>query len=384
MRVVEGSIGRRQKIRMMSSGNEFMVERVGIFTPKRKDTEALAAGGVGYIIAGIKDIESAPVGDTITLAQRPAAQALSGFKQVQPRVFAGLFPISSDDYEDCREALRKLKLNDAALMFEPETSQALGFGFRCGFLGMLHMEIVQERLEREYDLDLITTAPTVVYQVETTAGELIEIHNPAGVSVPLLTPAHLIQANILLPEAYIGPVITLCIEKRGVQKDMQFLGNQVSLVFLLPLSEVVLDFFDRLKSVSRGYASFDYEFVRFEAANLVKLDVLINGEKVDALSLIVHRSNADYRGRELAAKMKELIPRQMFDVAIQAAIGSNIIARTNVKALRKNVTAKCYGGDVTRKRKLLEKQKAGKKRMKQVGSVEIPQDAFLAVLKVDN
>jgi GTP-binding protein LepA len=387
VRVVEGSIGRRQKIRMMSSGNEFMVERVGIFTPKRKDTEALADGGVGYIIAGIKDIESAPVGDTITLAQRPAAQALSGFKQVQPRVFAGLFPISSDDYEDCREALRKLKLNDAALMFEPETSQALGFGFRCGFLGMLHMEIVQERLEREYDLDLITTAPTVVYQVETTAGELIEIHNPAD--LPPVNKINeirepIIQANILLPEAYIGPVITLCIEKRGVQKDMQFLGNQVSLVFLLPLSEVVLDFFDRLKSVSRGYASFDYEFVRFEAANLVKLDVLINGEKVDALSLIVHRSNADYRGRELASKMKELIPRQMFDVAIQAAIGSNIIARTNVKALRKNVTAKCYGGDVTRKRKLLEKQKAGKKRMKQVGSVEIPQDAFLAVLKVDN
>jgi GTP-binding protein LepA len=387
VRVVEGSIGKRQKIRMMSSGHEFMVERVGIFTPKRKDTEALAAGSVGYIIAGIKDIESAPVGDTITLAQRPAAQALGGFKQVQPRVFAGLFPISTDDYEDCREALRKLKLNDAALMFEPETSQALGFGFRCGFLGMLHMEIVQERLEREYDLDLITTAPTVVYQVETTAGELIEIHNPAD--LPPVNKINeirepIIQANILLPEAYIGPVITLCIEKRGVQKDMQFLGSQVSLVFLLPLSEVVLDFFDRLKSVSRGYASFDYEFVRFEAANLVKLDVLINGEKVDALSLIVHRSNADYRGRELAAKMKELIPRQMFDVAIQAAIGSNIIARTNVKALRKNVTAKCYGGDVTRKRKLLEKQKAGKKRMKQVGSVEIPQDAFLAVLKVDN
>ena len=325
VRVVEGSIGKRQKIRMMSSGHEFMVERVGIFTPKRKDTEALAAGSVGYIIAGIKDIESAPVGDTITLAQRPAAQALGGFKQVQPRVFAGLFPISTDDYEDCREALRKLKLNDAALMFEPETSQALGFGFRCGFLGMLHMEIVQERLEREYDLDLITTAPTVVYQVETTAGELIEIHNPAD--LPPVNKINeirepIIQANILLPEAYIGPVITLCIEKRGVQKDMQFLGSQVSLVFLLPLSEVVLDFFDRLKSVSRGYASFDYEFVRFEAANLVKLDVLINGEKVDALSLIVHRSNADYRGRELASKMKELIPRQMFDVAIQAAIGS--------------------------------------------------------------
>jgi len=387
VRVMEGRIGTRQKIRIMSSGNEFTVEKVGIFTPKRKDTDVLQAGSVGYIIAGIKDIESAPVGDTITLAQRPAARPLADFKHVQPRVFAGLFPISSDDYEDCREALRKLKLNDAALQFEPETSQALGFGFRCGFLGMLHMEIVQERLEREYDLDLITTAPTVVYQVETTAGAVIEIHNPAD-----LPPVNqireirepIIQANILLPEAYIGAVIALCIEKRGVQKDMQFLGSQVSLVFLLPLSEVVLDFFDRLKSVSRGYASFDYEFVRFEVANLVKLDVLINGEKVDALSLIVHRSNADYRGRELAAKMKELIPRQMFDVAIQAAIGSNIVARTNVKALRKNVTAKCYGGDVTRKRKLLEKQKAGKKRMKQVGSVEIPQDAFLAVLRVDN
>ncbi|HKJ51951.1 MAG TPA: translation elongation factor 4, partial [Gammaproteobacteria bacterium] len=387
VRVVEGRIATRSKIRIMSSGNEFAVERVGIFTPKRKDTDVLQAGSVGYIIAGIKDIESAPVGDTITLAQRPATQALSGFKQVQPRVFAGLFPISSDDYEDCREALRKLKLNDAALQFEPETSQALGFGFRCGFLGMLHMEIVQERLEREYDLDLITTAPTVVYQVETTAGELIEIHNPAD--LPPVNKINeirepIIQANILLPEAYIGPVISLCIEKRGVQKDMQFLGSQVSLIFLLPLSEVVLDFFDRLKSVSRGYASFDYEFLRFEAASLVKLDVLINGERVDALSNIVHRSNAEYRGRELAARMKELIPRQMFDVAIQAAIGSNVIARTNVKALRKNVTAKCYGGDVTRKRKLLEKQKAGKKRMKQVGSVEIPQDAFLAVLRVDN
>ncbi|MCP4766005.1 MAG: elongation factor 4 [Gammaproteobacteria bacterium] len=387
VRVMEGQIKPKQKIRMMSSGTEFMVEKVGIFTPKRKQTEYLQAGGVGFIIAGIKDIESARVGDTITLSQNPAEQALADFKQVQPRVFAGLFPISSDDYEDCREALKKLKLNDAALQFEPETSQALGFGFRCGFLGMLHMEIVQERLEREYDLDLITTAPTVVYQVETTSGELVEIHNPAdlppinkinGIREPI------IQANILLPEAYIGAVITLCIEKRGAQKDMQFLGSQVSLVFEIPLSEVVLDFFDRLKSVSRGYASFDYEFLRFEESNLVKLDVLINAEKVDALSLIVHRSNADYRGRELASKMKELIPRQMFDVAIQAAIGSNIIARTNVKALRKNVTAKCYGGDITRKRKLLEKQKAGKKRMKQVGSVEIPQDAFLAVLKVDS
>ncbi len=387
VRVMQGGIRPRQKIRMMSSGREYTVEKVGIFTPKRKATEQLQAGDVGFIISGIKDIESAKVGDTITLSQDPADAALAGFKEVQPRVFAGLFPISSDDYENCREALKKLKLNDAALQFEPETSQALGFGFRCGFLGLLHMEIVQERLEREYDLNLITTAPTVIYQIETTAGKVLEIHNPAD--LPAVNKINeirepIIQANILLPEEYIGAVIALCIEKRGVQKDIQYMGNQVSLVFELPLSEVVLDFFDRLKSVSRGYASFDYEFLRFESSNLVKLDVLINGEKVDALSLIMHRSNADYRGRELASKMKELIPRQMFDVAIQAAIGSNIVARTNVKALRKNVTAKCYGGDVSRKRKLLEKQKAGKKRMKRVGSVEIPQDAFLAVLKVDS
>ena len=387
VRVVEGSIRPRQKIQIMSTGREFMVEKVGVFTPKRKETGQLQAGDVGFIIAGIKDIESAKVGDTITLGQNPARQALADFKEIQPRVFAGMFPISSDDYTNCREALKKLKLNDAALQFEPETSQALGFGFRCGFLGLLHMEIVQERLEREYDLNLITTAPTVIYQVETTAGEIIEIHNPAD--LPAINRINeirepIIRASMLLPEDYIGSVIALCIEKRGVQKDLQYIGDQVSLVFELPLSEVVFDFFDRLKSVSRGYASFDYELVRFEAANLVKLDVLINAEKVDALSLIVHRDNADYRGRELTSKMKELIPRQMFDVAIQAAIGSNIIARTNVKALRKNVTAKCYGGDITRKRKLLEKQKAGKKRMKKVGRVEIPQDAFLAVLKVDN
>jgi GTP-binding protein LepA len=387
VRVMQGSVRPRQKIRMMSSGREYMVEKVGIFTPKRKDTEHLQAGDVGFIISGIKDIESAKVGDTITLSQAPADEALADFKEIQPRVFAGMFPISSDDYENCREALKKLKLNDAALQFEPETSQALGFGFRCGFLGMLHMEIVQERLEREYGLNLITTAPTVIYEIETTAGEVIEIHNPAD--LPAINRINeirepIIQANILLPDEYIGAVIALCIEKRGVQKDIQYMGKQVSLVFELPLSEVVLDFFDRLKSVSRGYASFDYELLRFEASNLVKLDVLINAEKVDALSLIIHRSNADYRGRELASKMKELIPRQMFDVAIQAAIGSNIVARTNVKALRKNVTAKCYGGDVSRKRKLLEKQKAGKKRMKQVGNVEIPQDAFLAVLKVDH
>lgn len=386
VRVVEGRIRPRQKIRIMSTGREFMVEKVGVFTPKRKETAQLQAGDVGFIISGIKDIESAKVGDTITLSQNPAQQALADFKEVQPRVFAGMFPISSDDYDNFREALKKLKLNDAALQFEPETSQALGFGFRCGFLGLLHMEIVQERLEREYDLDLITTAPTVIYQVATTAGEIIEIHNPAD--LPAINRINeirepIIRASMLLPEDYIGSVIALCIEKRGIQKDLQYIGNQVSLVFELPLSEVVFDFFDRLKSVSRGYASFDYELVRFEAANLVKLDVLINAEKVDALSLIVHRDNADYRGRELTSKMKELIPRQMFDVAIQAAIGSNIIARTNVKALRKNVTAKCYGGDISRKRKLLEKQKAGKKRMKKVGRVEIPQDAFLAVLRID-
>ena len=387
VRVMEGSITPKQKIMMMSSGQEYLVEKVGVFTPKRKDTGRLGCGEVGYIISGIKDIESARVGDTITLAKTPAAEPLPGFKEVQPRVFAGLFPVSSDDYENFREALKKLKLNDAALHFEPETSQALGFGFRCGFLGMLHMEIVQERLEREYDLDLITTAPTVIYQVETTAGEVIEIHNPA--ELPPVNKIReirepIIRANILTPETYIGNIMTLCIEKRGVQKQVQYMGSQVQLEYELPLSEVVLDFFDRLKSVSRGYASFDYEFLRFEPANLVKLDILINGERVDALSIIVHRDNAEYRGRELASKMKELIPRQMFDVAIQAAIGSNIIARTNVKALRKNVTAKCYGGDVTRKKKLLEKQKAGKKRMKQVGKVEIPQDAFLAVLQVDN
>jgi GTP-binding protein LepA len=387
VRVMQGVIRPKQKIRMMSNNTEFLVDQVGVFTPKRKPIPELSAGDVGYIIASIKDIESARVGDTITALQNPAKAPLPGFKEVQPRVFAGLFPVSSDDYEDMREALKKLKLNDASLQFEPETSQALGFGFRCGFLGMLHMEIVQERLEREYDLDLITTSPTVIYQVLTTSGELLEIHNPSE-----LPPVNkideirepIIRANILTPEAYIGAIITLCIEKRGVQKEIQYLGSQVSIVYELPMSEVVLDFFDRLKSVSRGYASFDYEFLRFEEAKLIKLDVLINGERVDALSVILHRDNAEYRGRELASKMKELIPRQMFDVAIQAAIGSNIIARTNVKALRKNVTAKCYGGDVTRKKKLLEKQKAGKKRMKQVGRVEIPQDAFLAVLKVDN
>ena len=386
VRVLEGRIAKKTRMKVMSTHQEYPVDEVGVFTPKRTTRAALEAGEVGYIIAGIKEIDGAPVGDTITDAQRPTDRALAGFQRVQPRVFAGLFPVASDDFEDLREALRKLRLNDAALNFEPENSQALGFGFRCGFLGMLHMEIVQERLEREYDLDLITTAPTVIYQVERTDGEVIEIDNPA--SLPPVNKIQevrepIIDAHILLPQEFVGNVISLCIEKRGVQKKMQYLGNQVQLSYELPLSEVVLDFFDRLKSVSRGYASFDYEFNRFQAANLVRLDILINGETVDALALIVHRDNADYRGRELTGRMKELIPRQMFEVAIQAAIGGKIIARTNVKALRKNVTAKCYGGDITRKRKLLEKQKEGKKRMKQVGKVEIPQEAFLAVLQVD-
>jgi GTP-binding protein LepA len=387
VRIVEGRLARRDKIRVMSTGRTFQVEKLGVFTPKPVDRNTLVAGDVGFLIAGIKDIDGAPVGDTLTLANAPADAPLPGFKMVQPNVFAGLYPVSSDDYEDLRDALQKLRLNDAALHYEPETSEALGFGFRCGFLGMLHMEIVQERLEREYDLDLITTAPTVIYEVLDTRGEIIKIDNPA--SLPPVNQIEeirepIIMANILVPQDYLGNVITLCIEKRGVQKNMQYLGSQVSLNYELPMSEIVLDFFDRLKSVSRGYASFDYHFLRFQPAPLVRLDVLINGERVDALSLIVHRDVALARGRSLATKMKELIPRQMYDVAIQAAIGAQIIARTTVKALRKNVTAKCYGGDITRKRKLLEKQKAGKKRMKQFGRVEIPQAAFLAVLRVDN
>jgi len=386
VRIVDGRLSRRDKIRVMSTGRNFQVEKLGVFTPKPVDRNELVAGDVGFLIAGIKDIEGAPVGDTLTLAKDPAAEALPGFKTVQPNVFAGLYPVSSDDYENLRDALQKLRLNDAALHYEPETSEALGFGFRCGFLGMLHMEIVQERLEREYDLDLITTAPTVIYEVLDSSGEVTRIDNPA--SLPPVNKIEeirepIILASILVPQDYLGNVITLCVEKRGVQKDMQYLGSQVSLNYELPMSEIVLDFFDRLKSVSRGYASFDYHFVRFQAAPLIKLDVLINGERVDALSLIVHRDAAQSRGRALATKMKELIPRQMYDVAIQAAIGAQIIARTTVKALRKNVTAKCYGGDITRKRKLLEKQKAGKKRMKQFGKVEIPQAAFLAVLRVD-
>ncbi|MEZ5541663.1 MAG: translation elongation factor 4 [Pseudomonadota bacterium] len=387
IRVMDGRLTKRDKIRVMSTGRGFQVERLGVFTPKQTDRDLLEAGDVGYVIAGIKDIDGAPVGDTLTLVGNPADTALPGFKTVQPNVFAGLYPVSSDAYEDLRDALQKLRLNDAALHYEPETSEALGFGFRCGFLGMLHMEIVQERLEREYDLDLITTAPTVIYEVLDTQGATVKIDNPASLP-PVNQIAEIrepiILAKILVPQDYVGNVITLCIEKRGVQRDMQYLGSQVSLNYELPLSEVVLDFFDRLKSVSRGFASFDYHFLRFQAAPLVKLDILINGERVDALSVIVHRDLAQARGRALASRMKELIPRQMYDVAIQSAIGGQIIARTNVKALRKNVTAKCYGGDITRKRKLLEKQKAGKKRMKQFGKVEIPQAAFLAVLRVDN
>jgi GTP-binding protein LepA len=385
IRVMNGVIKPKDKMRIMSTGRVFQVEKVGVFTPKKMDKSQLRAGEVGYVIAGIKEIDGAPVGDTITLENNRADKPLPGFKEMVPRVFSGLYPVSSDDYEDLRDALQKLRLNDAALHYEPETSQALGFGFRCGFLGMLHMEIVQERLEREYDLDLITTAPSVVYEVLKSDGELIRIENPAALPDPgkieeVREP--IINATVLVPQDYLGNVITLCIEKRGVQKNLQYLAGQVQLSYELPMNEVVLDFFDRLKSVSRGYASFEYEFVRFQASPLVKLDILINGERVDALSLIVHRDQAQSRGRDLTSKMKELIPRQMFEVAIQAAIGSKIIARTTVKALRKNVTAKCYGGDITRKRKLLEKQKAGKKRMKQVGRVDIPQEAFLAVLQV--
>ena len=386
VRIVNGSLRKKQKITVMSTGKSFIAEKLGVYTPKQLEQQILNAGQVGFVIAGIKDIFGAPVGDTITATDNPAGEALPGFETVQPRVFAGLYPVSSDDYGNMREALDKLRLNDSALNFEPETSQALGFGFRCGFLGMLHMEIVQERLEREYDIDLITTAPTVIYEVETHNGEVIMVDNPAKLPDPgtiLEVREPIILANILVPQAYLGNVINLCIEKRGVQKNMQYAGGQVSLNYELPLSEVVLDFFDRLKSVSRGYASFDYEFLRFDPSPLVKLDVLINGEKVDALSIIVHRDLSQNRGRDLVEIMKDLIPRQMYEVAIQAAIGAKIIARSTVKAMRKNVTAKCYGGDITRKKKLLEKQKAGKKRMKQVGSIEIPQEAFLAVLQVN-
>ena len=386
VRVMQGEIKPGDKILVMSTGRTHLVDDVGVFTPKRKKLERLAAGEVGWINASIKDVHGAPVGDTLTHAGKPAEEPLPGFQTMQPRVFAGLFPVSADDYPALREALDKLRLNDAAMFFEPESSEAMGFGFRCGFLGMLHMEIVQERLEREYDLDLITTAPTVVYEVAKTDGTVLQMDNPAKLPPPqqiaeIREP--IIVANILTPGEYVGNVIKLCEEKRGVQRSIQYLATQVQVTYELPLAEVVLDFFDRLKSVSRGYASMDYHMDRFDAGPFVRVDVLINGDRVDALSLIVHRSHAERRGRELVERMKDLIPRQQFDVAIQAAIGAAIIARSTVKALRKNVLAKCYGGDVSRKKKLLEKQKEGKKRMKQVGRVEIPQEAFLAVLKVD-
>ncbi|MEN0038663.1 MAG: translation elongation factor 4 [Cellvibrio sp.] len=387
VRVKQGTLRLKDKIITKTIGKAQLVDGVGVFSPKPTQLKELKAGEVGFVVAGIKDIHGAPVGDTITHAQTPDVEALEGFQKIKPQVYAGMFPISSDDFEDFREALAKLTLNDASLFYEPESSDALGFGFRVGFLGMLHMEIIQERLEREYDLDLITTAPTVVFEVVKRGGEVIFVDNPSKLPDPgsieeMREP--IVEANILVPQEHLGNVITLCIEKRGVQKDLQFTGSQVSVRYELPMNEVVTDFFDRLKSVSRGFASLDYSFVRFQAANLVRLDVLINSEKVDALAIIVHRDKAHGMGRSLTEKMKELIPRQMYDVAIQAAIGGQIVARSTVKALRKDVTAKCYGGDATRKKKLLEKQKAGKKRMKQVGSVEIPQAAFFAVLKIDS
>ena len=386
IRVTQGSLKKGQKIRVKSTGRDWQIDDVGVFTPKRHSTGLLQAGQVGFMIAGIKDIHGAPVGDTLVDSKFSDTDALPGFKKVKPQVYAGLFPVSSDDFEDFREALEKLTLNDASLIYEPETSDALGFGFRCGFLGMLHMEIIQERLEREYDLDLITSAPTVVYEVITTDGQTLYVDNPSrlpdvGSIEEMREP--MVAATILVPNEYVGSVMTLCVEKRGIQRDLKYMGSQVQIEFDLPMAEVVMDFFDRLKSATRGFGSLDYSFVRFQACPLVRLDILINGERVDALAAIVHKDHSQSRGRELAEKLRELIPRQMFDVAIQAAIGRHVIARTTVKALRKNVTAKCYGGDATRKRKLLEKQKAGKKRMKQVGRVEIPQDAFLAVLKVD-
>ncbi len=387
VRVVDGALRPKDKIRFMATGAQYLTEHVGVFTPKSVDKPQLSAGEVGFVIAGIKELKSAQVGDTITLLDNPAAQPLPGFKKVQSQVFAGLYPVESHDFEALRDALTKLQLNDAALQFEPEVSQALGFGFRCGFLGLLHMDIVQERLEREYDMDLITTAPTVVYEVVMKDGSTVNVENPS--KLPDLSKIEeirepIITATIYVPEEFVGNVITLCNQKRGVQLDMQYHGKQVMLRYDLPMNEVVMDFFDKLKSTSRGYASLDYEFKEYRAGDLVKLDILVNNEKVDALSLIVHRATSVYRGRELAAKMRELIPRQMFDVAVQAAIGANIIARENVKAMRKNVLAKCYGGDITRKKKLLEKQKAGKRRMKQVGNVEIPQEAFLAILQVSD
>jgi GTP-binding protein LepA len=387
VRIVNGTLKPKDKILFMATGAQHLTENVGVFTPKSQPREELSAGQVGFVIAGIKELKDAKVGDTITSITRPASKALPGFKEVQPQVFAGLFPVESNQYEALRDSLEKLKLNDSSLRYEPEVSQALGFGFRCGFLGLLHMEIVQERLEREFDMDLITTAPTVIYEVVQRDGTVLLVDNPS--KLPDLSKIEeirepIVSVNLYMPQEYVGSVITLCTTKRGTQIDMSYHGKQVLLKYELPMGEIVLDFFDKLKSVSRGYASMDYEFKEYRSADVVKVDILINGEKVDALSIIVHRANSQYRGREVAAKMRELIPRQMFDVAIQAAIGANIISRENVKALRKNVLAKCYGGDISRKRKLLEKQKAGKKRMKQVGSVEIPQEAFLAILRVDD
>jgi len=387
VRVVNGVLRPKDKILLMANGSQHPVESVGVFTPKSQPREQLSAGQVGFVITGIKELKAAKVGDTVTLASRPTPQALPGFKEVQPQVFAGLFPVESNQYDSLRDSLEKLKLNDAALQYEPEVSQALGFGFRCGFLGLLHMEIIQERLEREFDMDLITTAPTVIYEVQMRDGSVVMVDNPSKMPEPSKIEEvrePIVTVNLYMPQEYVGSVITLCNQKRGMQINMSYHGKQVQLTYEMPMAEIVLDFFDRLKSTTRGYASMDYEFKEYRASDVVKVDMLINGEKVDALAIIVHRSNSQYRGRAVAAKMRELIPRQMFDVAIQAAIGSNIISRENVKALRKNVLAKCYGGDISRKRKLLEKQKAGKKRMKQVGSVEIPQEAFLAILQVED
>ena len=387
VRVVDGVLQPKERIRLMSNDAQFVVDKVGVFTPHSVEREHLSAGEVGFIIAGIKELAAAKVGDTITQVATPAPEPLPGFREIKPQVFAGLYPVDSSDYEQLRESLEKLRLNDASLQFEPETSQALGFGFRCGFLGMLHMDIVQERLERQFDMDLITTAPTVVYEVVLNSGEVLPIENPSKLpELPLIAEIRepIITANIFVPQDYVGPVITLCNQKRGMQVDMRYHGSQVQIIYDIPMSEVVLDFFDRLKSVSRGYASLDYEFKEYRTTDLVKLDLLVGGEKVDALSIIVHRASAQMRGRELASRLRGLIPRQMFDVAVQATIGSHIIARETIKALRKNVLAKCYGGDISRKKKLLEKQKEGKRRMKQVGNVEIPQEAFLAVLRTDD
>lgn len=387
VRIVNGTLKPKDKILFMATGAQHLTEHIGVFSPKSVPRETLTAGQVGFIIAGIKELKDAKVGDTVTLAGNPASAALPGFKEVQPQVFAGLFPVESNQYDALRDSLEKLKLNDASLQYAPEVSQALGFGFRCGFLGLLHMEIVQERLEREFDMDLITTAPTVIYEVVMRDGSIIQVDNPSKMpDVPKIEEIRepIVTVNLYMPQEYVGAVITLCTQKRGVQINMSYHGKQVLLVYEMPMAEIVIDFFDKLKSVSRGYASMDYEFKEYRSADVVKVDILINSEKVDALAIIVHRANSQFRGRAVAAKMRELIPRQMFDVAIQAAIGANIISRENVKALRKNVLAKCYGGDISRKRKLLEKQKAGKKRMKQVGSVEIPQEAFLSILRIDD